>query len=270
MSVQKRLSKISANDDIFIEACPPYQKALHEAGYDHLLTFNPIESNSRKNRPRRQKFFNPPFSLNVKTNVGAKFLRIIDECFPKSHVLNKIFNRNTVKISYKCMPNMQTVIARHNAKILNSNPGNANFPPCNHRQGNVCPLDGKCKTPSIVYKATVTCDNSVETYTGLTEPPFQQRFENHKSDFKYQKNRSNTALASHIWTLKDQNKDFRVNFEILKKTRAFNPVNKKCMLCLNEKYSILFNPNGATLNKRSEFFNSCRHKRNKLLSLEKT
>ena len=269
LSVQKRLSKISSNGDIFDQACPTYQKALDDAGYEHPLKFNPTDNIARKNRSRRKKFFNPPFSLNVKTNVGAKFLRIIDECFPKSHILNKIFNRNTVKLSYKCMPNMQTVIARHNAKLLKSNPGNTNPPPCNHRQGNVCPLDGKCKTPNIVYKATVKSGDSVETYTGLTEPPFQKRFQNHKSDFQYQKNRNNTALASHIWALKDQNQDFSVNFQILKKARAFNPVNRKCMLCLTEKYSILFNPTGASLNKRSEFFNSCRHKTNKLLSLQK-
>ena len=208
--------------------------------------------------------------MNVKTNVGAKFLKIIDDCFPKGHVLNKIFNRNTIKVSYKCMPNMKSLIARHNSKVLNINQGKSDPPPCNHRQGNVCPLGGVCKTPSLVYKATVTSENSRETYTGLTEPPFNQRFQNHKTDFKYSKNRNNTALAGYIWSLKDQSKDYNVNFEILKKARSFNPINRKCMLCLSEKYLILFNPTGATLNKRSEFFNSCRHKRNKLLSLENT
>ena len=270
LSVEKRLSKISSNHEIFSEACPPYQKALADAGYDHVLNFNQDENSTRKNRSRKVRYFNPPYSLNVKTNVGAKFLRIIDECFPKSHVLRKIVNRNSVKISYKCMPSMQTLISRHNSKIMKTNPGNTAPPPCNHRQGNICPLGGVCKTPSLIYKATVTSGNSTETYTGLSEPPFQQRYQNHKTDFKYSKNRNNTALASHIWSLKDQNQDHNLKFEILRKARAFNPVTKKCMLCLNEKYLILFNPTGATLNKRSEFFNSCRHRKNKLLSLEKT
>ena len=187
LSVEKRLCKISSNEAIFNEACPPYRQALSDAGYEHELKFKPHESRTRKNRSRRVKYFNPPYSANVKTNIGAKFLQIIDSCFPKSHVLHKIINRNTVKISYKCMPNMQTIISRHNSKILKNGPGTSDPPPCNHRQGNVCPLGGKCKTPSVVYKATVTSDNSVETYTGLSEGPFQQRFQNHKTDFKYEK-----------------------------------------------------------------------------------
>ena len=32
---------------------------------------------------------------------------------------HKIFNRNTVKISYSCMPNMKTIINAHNQKITN-------------------------------------------------------------------------------------------------------------------------------------------------------
>ena len=34
------------------------------------------------------------------------FLNMIDECFPKSHRLHKIFNRNTLKLSYSCMQNI--------------------------------------------------------------------------------------------------------------------------------------------------------------------
>ena len=185
LSVEKRLCKISSNSEVFNEACPPYQKALSDAGYEHVLKFNEHDNRTRKNRSRRVKYFNPPYSINVKTNVGAKFLKIIDVCFPKDHVLHKIINRSTVKISYKCMPNMQTIIARHNSKILKVNPGNTAPPPCNHRQGNICPLGGVCKTSSLVYQATVTSGDSTETYTGLSEPEFRQRYQNHKADFNH-------------------------------------------------------------------------------------
>ena len=248
LSVEKRLSKISSDVNIFNEACPPYQKAQSEAGYDHILEFNPPVTTRRKNRSRRQKFFNPPFSSSVKTNIGAKFLKLIDQCFPKTHALHKILNRNTVKISYKCMPNMKCIIARQNSKILKGPEANSEPPPpCSHREGTTCPLGGACKTPSLVYKATVTSGSQLETYTGLTEPPFQKRWHNHQTDFRHQKNRSNTALASHIWSLKDQSIDYSLNFEILKKTRAFNQINGICMLCLYKKYFILFNPTGSTL-----------------------
>ena len=270
LSVEKRLSKISSNADVFKEACQPYQEALSKAGYDHTLKFNPPEASQSRNRKRKVKFFNPPFSYSVKTNVGAKFLHLISTCFPKDHALHKIVNRNTVKVSYKCMPNMKSILSRHNSKILKSNNQNSDPPPCSHRGGTVCPLADKCKTTNVVYKATVTCDEQIETYTGLSEGPFQKRWENHKTDFRHTDKRTNTALAGHIWSLKDKDKNFTVNFEILQKAGAFNPISKKCMLCLSEKFHILYNPTGATLNIRSEFFNACRHKASKLLSLEKT
>ena len=50
-------------------------------------------------------WYNPPFSKNTNTNIGHKFLALIDKHFPKDHKLRKIFNRNTIKISYSCMNN---------------------------------------------------------------------------------------------------------------------------------------------------------------------
>ena len=117
-SVNDRLSRISANEQLFDEAAPPYQKALEDSGYAYKLKYSPPEIRGRKNRPRKIIYFNPPFSLNVKTNVGGRFLQIIRQCFPKGHPLHKIFNMNTVKVSYSCMPNMTRVIAGHNARLL--------------------------------------------------------------------------------------------------------------------------------------------------------
>jgi hypothetical protein len=83
------------------------------------LKFEPDVNNGarKRNRGRRITWFNPPYSVNVSTNIGAKFLRIIDTCFPPAHILHKIINRNTIKVSYRCMPNMKEVIGRHNSKI---------------------------------------------------------------------------------------------------------------------------------------------------------
>ena len=68
----------------------------------------------RRNRPRKITWFNPPFSQNVATNVGRKFRTLIRKHFPKSSKLYKIFNKNTLKISYSCMPNITAVIRQHN------------------------------------------------------------------------------------------------------------------------------------------------------------
>ena len=59
----------------------------------------------------------PPFSKNVSTNIGHRFLALVDKHFPKDHKLRKIFNRNTIKISYSCMNNTKQVIYNYNKRI---------------------------------------------------------------------------------------------------------------------------------------------------------
>ena len=96
----------------------------------------------RKRAPRNITWFNPPFSANVKTNIGRKFLNLIDKHFPPSSKLNKIFNRNTVKVSYSCMPNMRSIINQHNARTL-SNHSQQNQAPKNENHCN-CSSKGNC------------------------------------------------------------------------------------------------------------------------------
>ena len=62
-------------------------------------------------------WFNPPFSKSVSTNIAKTFIQLMAKHFPRSHNLHKIFNRNTVKISYNCMNNMPEVIKGHNKKV---------------------------------------------------------------------------------------------------------------------------------------------------------
>ena len=40
-AVNQRLSSISANEEVFREAAPPYQEALNASGYDFALSFDP-------------------------------------------------------------------------------------------------------------------------------------------------------------------------------------------------------------------------------------
>ena len=273
-SVNKRLSAISKSETIFQQSIEPYQKALNMAGHNYELKFDKPNNSvpKRKNRKKKIIWFNPPYSLNVETSIGGNFLKLIDECFPEGHVLHPYINRKTVKVSYRCMPNMKAVIAKQNTKVIRKNlsdnqTNNQTVKKCSHRT-QLCPTDGHCNEENIVYQAIVKCDGKEETYTGMTAPPFKFRYANHKSDLKYQKNRGKTALAGHIWDLKDKNADFEIKWGILKKSHAFNPITGKCLLCLNEKFLILFNPEGASLNQRREFFSHCPHKEN--LTLDKT
>ena len=65
--------------------------------------------------------------------------------------------------------------------------------------------------------------------------------------------------------LKDQNMKYSLKFKQLVQARPFNPVTGMCRLCLGEKYFIMFKPEGANINNRSEFFAACRHKTRLLL-----
>ena len=64
--------------------------------------------------------YNPPFSKNISTNIRHRFLALGDNHFPRDHKLRKIFNRNTIKISYSCMANTKQTIDNHNKRILKS------------------------------------------------------------------------------------------------------------------------------------------------------
>ena len=70
------------------------------------------------------------------------------------------------------MGNMTNVIQRHNATILNSGNKKATQP-CNCRNKQACPLDGKCRSESIIYKATVESGNTYKHYYGLAEGEFK-------------------------------------------------------------------------------------------------
>ena len=72
-------------------------------------------------------------------------------------------------------------------------------------------------------------------------------------------------MADHIWKLQDNAEEFKIEWEIVKRANPFSPVSRKCNLCIEEKYQILFNPGQASLNSRLELFASCRHKSAKLL-----
>ena len=174
-------------------------------------------------------------------------------------MLHKIFNRNTVKISYCCMPNLKQNIDGHNKSILH----NKIVPPrsCNCRVQTECPLSGNCLKESVVYQATVSTEdnNPPQTYVGLTENSFKTRYSNHKSSFSHANKRHNTELSNYIWSLKDKLTKFKVTWRILKHAASYNPTSNRCNLCLWEKYFIICKPGLASLNKRNELISSCRH-----------
>ena len=129
---------------------------------------------------------------------------------------------------------------------------------CCSEQHNVCTLD--CVDQSNNYNIY----KKQETYIGLTENEFKTRFNLHKSSFKLEHKRTTTTLSDHIWKLKKKNTDYNIKWEIIKNVKPYAPGEKICRLCLQEKLSILISK--PSLNKRSEIFGHCVHRKQFLLN----
>ena len=140
------------------------------------------------NRKRNITWFNPPYSKHVASNIGKQFLNLLDTCFPPTNKLHKILNRNTVKLSFRCMPNVKQIIPNHNKTILTKESSTENTTnSCYCRVKQKYPVDNKCQTSSLIYQATVTRhdNNKDETYIGLTDNTFKTRYNGHTNSFRH-------------------------------------------------------------------------------------
>ena len=271
-AIGRRLTDISSDEKVFSEAVPIYEEALRISGYSEQLVYDDARKQPprrKEKRPRRRTitWFNPPFSKNVKTNIAQKFLRLVDKHFPKNNKLHQIFNRNTIKVSYSCMPNVGAIIKRHNANV--GPPAHSLQPrQCNCRKPNQCPLTGKCLTSGIVYRATVTANGTAipKYYIGSTDTTFKQRFANHKASFTHAAKANQTALSQHIWSMKRDGIDYHISWEVMTRAPAYSSETKRCDLCLSEKLFIATAEKTSLLNKRTELLAKCRHRNKHRLS----
>ena len=212
--LNKRLSDLSCNKEEFDKAEPLHQKSLHESGYKTSMSYAQTEVKNSRNRSRNIIWFNPPFTQNVKTNIGKMFLKLVKKHFPKHHRLHKIFNPNTVKLSYSCMSNMSNFIKQRNSNILSS-PTKTEERSCNCRNKDNCPLDGSCLKTCIVYRADVIKHNGTHIYYGASDGEFQFRYSNHTKSFRNRGYEHETELSKHIWELKDNNTEFYLKWSIV-------------------------------------------------------
>ena len=128
----------------------------------------------KRNNKNRVTYFNPPYTLNVETNVGKIFLQLLDTHFPPGHMLRSVMNRNSVKISNRCLPNIGSYIAKHNSKILSQESNTKMRPPpscnCQKTKKSKCPIPGKCNQKGVIYQATITSDNGKKPSIMLASP----------------------------------------------------------------------------------------------------
>lgn len=156
------------------------------------------------------------------------------------------------------MGNIQRTINSHNQALLTKSTTVINDS-CNCRNKDICPVPGQCNTSSpVVYQATVSTIERIETYVGLAES-FKPRYHNHIKSFNYSRYANDTALSKYVWHLKDNNIPYTITWKFLKKASVYNVTTKRCNLCLWEKYFIIYRPHLASLNSRSELVSTCRH-----------
>ena len=260
----QRLSTLSCNEEEFNKVKPQYEEILKRSGYNEKLSYvTPENRNPRRRRRREVLWYNPPFDKQVKTNVGKTFLNLIDRHFPPNHRLRSLLNRNTVKISYSCMPDIDSAISSHNKNILAKTPNPASL--CNCRNPSTCPFSGKCLTPAVIYKGDVNAEGETTSeYMGLSEPPVKERTSDHRTSFNDARYEKKTELSKKVWEIKLKDKQPVVTWSIVRKTTPYRAGSKYCNLCLWEKYHIM-KGGPCLINKRDKLVSTCRHKNKFLL-----
>ena len=158
-----------------------------------------------------------------------------------------MFNRNTVKVSYSCMSNVKsiiTLITSHNTRIIRkSQPHEISAEKCNCRNKHACPLQNKCMSKDIVYKATINTGNTQDTkhYIGMTSSTFKERCRNRIKSFIHKKysNVRNGTFETRLALKAKQNRFHHIIWSIVKKSISYTGGSKRFNLCLDEKITIL-------------------------------
>ena len=268
--IEKRVSSRCSDEETFKKHKGLYEEVLRASGYNCSMEYKPPTKKAEKRqRWPEQLYFNPPFSLNCRTNIGKKFLQLVDKYFPKGGKFGKSLNRHTLKISYSCMNNMAKEISSHNRKILQTTDRNQDQYGCNCRRIE-CPLENNCLVPTCVYQGLLSSGPLTQmfNYFGLTVNTFKERYMSHKQSFENPDYRGSTTLSSKVWELKDQGLPTEIKWRILHKTTPYQAGMKSCDLCLLEKTRILLGRKGPEeipddvilLNRRMEVTSKCRHK----------
>ena len=116
----------------------------------------------------------------------------------------------------------------------------------------------------LIYNAKVTTEKEVKNYIGLCSTDFKSRLAVHKQSFKDEKI-NQTSLSKYILKLKNDKVEYNLKWKIIDRGKTYSTTNNTCQLCVKEAYYIIFNPELADLNSKSELFASCRHKKSELI-----
>ena len=181
-----------------------YKEAITKSGFNDDIIYTPLieSNNSKRQNTRKRKMirFNAPYSMNVETNIGKIFLKLVKKHFPRNRSFHKIFNKNNINISHSCVRNISSIIASH--KKFNLRPKAKGYC-CNSRNKESCSLQNQCLTPKVIYEATVVKNSDDEkcVYFGASDTAFKKRYRNHTRDFNQDRYTKCTELSKYICQL---------------------------------------------------------------------
>ena len=115
------------------------------------------------------------------------------------------------------------------------------------------------KVCCTTLQSPATKENYTKLYKGICETTFKKRYRNHKKSFNVPTYKNDTKLSTEYWTLKTKQLNPKVSWQIKRRYNSYNPISRRCNLCLNEKLEILDDQDKNFLNKRSEIISHCRH-----------
>ena len=199
--------------------------------------------------------------------MAKLFLKPFDKHFPKNNKLDKILNRNSVKVSCSCTEKISQIISSHNKNIIQLIKSQELS--CNCRQKENCPMQGKCRMKNVLYKCIASTPTKPQrVYIGISEDEWKKRYYNHTKSFRNKRYKNETSLSSHISKIKKETGQIpTLTSSIVRPVPAYSNTTKKCALCLHEKLEILMYPDPEELlNKPSELMSRCPHERKYLLS----
>ena len=119
---------------------------------------------------------------------------------------------------------LESIITSHNTRIIRkSQPQDISAEICNCRNKHACPLQKKCMSKDIVYKATIFPGNTQDTkhYISMTSSTFKERYRNHIKSFTHKKYSNETELSKHVWHVKRNKTDFTIKWSIIKKSISY-------------------------------------------------
>ena len=204
---------------------------MQNSNYRHTLTYKRPQNDKnrsninkiKRNRKRQIIWFNPPVNLKTKIKIGKLFLNLLDEHFSSHNKQHRLFNRTNVKISYRCMPNLNSYTYIHNHKVLNDKPNERGINNCNCRSKDNCPLLKSYQTKCRIYQANIDCEIAgykQKCSFGSCEATFKDHFVN--------------LLSKDFWEIKKPNGTPNIIWKIIRICPSYNPNSNRCLLYLNE------------------------------------